>query len=89
MLTKLKTAKLLILGTVFLSVLNIVLAWALSSKEVLLDGKAFLIVIFSFLWMYFFNLYKEQRHSLVMLWLIFTVMGFVVPWIAHCSNPLM
>ena len=77
-----------LLGGVLLTVINYLIAYILSSREVLIDYKNIsLILLFSLFWAVFF-VKKPSSNYIPVLYCISVIIGFIVPYIAFLQEPL-
>ena len=70
-----------------LTFINYLIAYLLSSHEVIFDGKNLgLIFIFSCLWIYFSQDFRKNK-SFIAIYILSCILGFTVPTLAYFSEP--
>ena len=77
-----------VIYSLFLTVINYIIAYLLSSKEVLFDFKNIgLIFLFSYIWLSLYKLYGKKK-TIICLCVISSLIGFLIPALAFKSEAM-
>ena len=77
-----------VIYSLFLTVINYIIAYLLSSKEVLFDFKNIgLIFLFSYIWLSLYKLYGKKKNY-YLLCVISSLIGFLIPALAFKSEAM-
>ena len=78
----------IVIYSLFLTVINYIIAYSLSSKEVLFDFKNIgLIFLFSYNWLLLYKLYGKKK-TIICLCVISSLTGFLIPALAFKSEAM-